>query len=627
MKHLLHLNKYFWKYRGRLFMGFVFILLTNVFNVYAPVIVGEGVDFLAQSLSANEQIQRGAKEVDVPTPSTIQWLNMEGLQGMSLKLTADNLQAQVTLIAIVLAIAYIVFYLLKGVFLFYQRQTIIVMSRHIEYDLKNEIYNHYQRLDAAFYKRHRTGDLMNRISEDVNRVRMYLGPAVMYTINLVVLVVMCVTVMWKIDPGLTLYTLAPLPFMMVAIFYVSTLINRRTELVQRQQSHLSTMVQETMSGVRLLKSYHREAYFSKTFTQESDTYKGLQLQLVKADALFMPVIVILVGMSTLLTLFVGSNKVMEGTITYGVIVQFVFYVNQLTWPFASVGWVSSLVQKAEASQKRINDFLHTAPEISDEGKLSEITNGKITFRNVTFTYPDSGITALKDVSFELQPGERLGVMGRTGSGKSTMAQLLLRVYEPTEGEILIDDLPLHNYSLYALRKAFGYVPQEVFLFSDTLYNNIAFGTAHDSELSEQEVFRCSRLAAIHDTILQFPQGYNTMLGERGINLSGGQKQRLSIARALVKKPTVLVLDDCLSAVDTETEQTILAALTQELRHKTSLIFGHRVSGMKLANQIIILEEGKIVEQGDHAALMALNGIYAATYRKQMDEENDKPLRP
>jgi ATP-binding cassette, subfamily B, multidrug efflux pump len=622
MKHLFHLNKYFWKYRGRLFMGFFFILLTNIFNVYAPVVVGEGVDFLAQSLSAQEQLKAGAEVIAVPTPTSLQWLGLEGISDEVIRLTSANLATRVTTIALLLALAYIVFYALKGVFLFYQRQTIIVMSRHIEYDAKNEIYDHYQRLDPAFYKRHRTGDLMNRISEDVNRVRMYLGPAVMYTINLVVLVVMCVAVMWKIDPELTLYTLAPLPFMMLAIFYVSNIINRRTEQVQRQQSHLSTMVQETMSGVRLVKSFHRENYFAATFTTESDRYKGLQLQLVKADALFMPVIVMLVGMSTLLTIFIGANKVMEGSITYGVIVQFVFYVNQLTWPFASVGWVSSLVQKAEASQERINDFLRTAPDITDDGTVDEIRHGKITFRNVTFTYPDSGITALKNVSFELQPGERLGVMGRTGSGKSTLAQLLLRMYEPTEGEILIDDLPLNHYRLSALREAIGYVPQEVFLFSDTLYNNIAFGTTREPHLASDEVMRCCRLAAIHDTIVQFPQGYETMLGERGINLSGGQKQRLSIARALIKKPTMLVLDDCLSAVDTETEEHILQGLSQEMKGKTSIVFGHRVSGMKLAQRILILEEGRSVEMGDHAALMALNGIYAATYRKQMEEGNN-----
>lgn len=621
MKNLQYLNKYFWKYRGRLLMGTVFILLTNVFNVYAPILVGEGIDFLAASLSARETLQNGTTSVIVPGPSSLSALDkLTGSNFAALELTQENLSATVIKIAVLLSLGYLLFFLIKGIFLFYQRQTIIVMSRHIEYDLKNEIYRHYQKMDGAFYKRYRTGDLMNRISEDVNRVRMYLGPAVMYTINLIVLVVMCVAVMWNIDVELTAYTLAPLPFMMIGIFYVSTIINRRTERVQHQQSKLSTMVQESISGIRLLKAFHKEQHFSDTFQHESDVYKALQMRLVKADALFMPVIGLLVGLSTLLTVYIGSLKVIEGGITYGVIVQFVFYVNQLTWPFASVGWVSSLVQKAEASQERINDFLRTSPDIADEGELNEVRHGKITFEKVSFTYPESGIQALKNVSFEVPAGECLGIMGRTGSGKSTIAQLLLRMYEPTEGRILIDDVPLQRYNLGALRSAFGYVPQEVFLFSESIANNIAFG---EDRVNLEHVQSAAQLADVHTTILSFPQQYDTLLGERGINLSGGQKQRVAIARALIRSKTMLVLDDCLSAVDTATEENILRSLEKALQRRTSIINTHRVSSIKLADKVLVLDQGCVLEYGTTHELLALKGTFASTFKRQMEEQAEQ----
>lgn len=615
MKNLLYLNKYFWKYRGRLSMGALFIILANVFNVYAPALVGDGIDFLAESLKAKSTLTDAHTEQIIEAPNSFK--NAAAIFGMDAQpiiLTQINFISEVTRIAILLALGYLGFYILKGVFLFFQRQTIIVMSRHIEYDLKNEIYDQYQKLDMAFYRKNRTGDLMNRISEDVNRVRMYLGPAIMYTINLIVLVIMCVVVMLKIDVELTLYTLSPLPFMMLGIFYVSTIIHRRTDRVQKQQSILSTMVQESMSGIRVLKAFGREKYFTDTFTTESDEYKVRQLHLVKADALFMPVIVILVGMSTILTVYIGANKVIEGTLTYGVIVQFVFYVNQLTWPFASVGWVSSLVQKAEASQARINEFLNSTPTIQQDPTAKPIERGAIAFTNVSFTYEESGIEALRNVSFEVEQGKTLGIVGRTGSGKSTIANLILRLYDPQSGTVSINGNALPEYDLYALRRNIGYVPQDVFLFSDSIKNNIAFSA---DEADENMIEDAATKADIHHNISGFQKGYDTILGERGINISGGQKQRVSIARAIIKNPDILIFDDCLSAVDTQTEEHILNALEDVMKGKTSIIISHRISSLKNADKIIVIDEGRVIETGTHQGLINQQGFYASLYKRQL----------
>ena len=614
MRNLSHLNKYFWKYRGRLFMGFLFILLANIFNVYAPKLIGDGIDFLAESLKAKTIVDGGQSAI-VAAPESIRDFNyLIGSDQNTIILTGDNFYDEIIYIAFVLSIGYIIFYIIKGIFLFFQRQTIIVMSRYIEYELKNEIYDQYQRLDMSFYKKNRTGDLMNRISEDVSRVRMYIGPAVMYTINLVILVLMCVMVMWKIDAELTLYTLSPLPFMMLAIFYVSTVINKRTEKVQSQQSKLSTMVQETISGIRVLKAFNREKYYEGVFEDESNDYKKKQLDLIKADSLFMPVIALLVGLSTILTIYIGSNKVIAGELSYGVIVQFVFYVNQLTWPFASVGWVTSLVQKAEASQERINEFLKTAPEIINTQPNEHSVAGEIEFKNVSFTYPETGVNALRDISFKVHKGEKLAIVGRTGSGKSTIAQLILRLFDTTKGEILIDQKNIKDNHLSSLRKSIGFVPQEVFLFSDTIRNNVAFGTEN---LSEEAMIQATKDADVYHNITDFPGGFDTLLGERGINLSGGQKQRVSIARAIAKNPSVLIFDDCLSAVDTETEENILHALNRIMDGKTSIIIAHRLSSVKNADRIIVLERGKIVEEGKHDELVMNGGLYARMYEQQL----------
>jgi ATP-binding cassette subfamily B protein len=601
-------------------MGFFFIVLANIFNVYAPIIVGDGIDFLAESISAVNKMNAGTQEVTIDNPKSLQYFyDLFNIDNHTVALYKDSYIGQIVWVGILLALGYLIFYLIKGVFLFYQRQTIIVMSRYIEYNLKNEIYDQYQKLDTSFYKKNRTGDIMNRISEDVNRVRMYLGPAVMYTINLIILVVMCIWVMWDIDSELTLYTLSPLPFMMLLIFYVSTIINRRTDRVQKQQSKLATMVQETMSGIRILKAFNREDYFEKEFQKESDDYKNKQLGLVKADALFMPVIALLVGLSTILTVYIGSTKVMAGELSYGVIVQFVFYVNQLTWPFASVGWVTSLVQKAEASQARINEFLLSKPEVYNTEPNKHSVEGNIEFNNVRFTYPDTGVEAIKGLSFKIKKGERLAIVGRTGSGKSTIAQLILRLFDTTSGEILIDGKKIEHQNLEALRESIGYVPQEVFLFSESIQNNIAFGV---NTLTEEQRNQAAKDADVYDNIIDFPKQFETILGERGINLSGGQKQRVSIARAIAKDPNILIFDDCLSAVDTETEEHILQALDRIMQNKTSIIISHRISSIKNADKIIVLDNGQIAEEGSHAELLTRKGLYAAMYERQLKMENN-----
>lgn len=598
-------------------MGFLLIVIGDLFAVYAPVVVRDGIDLLTDALSW-QQLQE--ESTTIQQPSTFQHIaGFFGQELNSLSVTKQNYADVVLKAGFMLAALYLLLFVLKGIFLFYQRQALIVMSRHMEYDLKNEIYDKYQELDQTFYKQNRTGDLMNRISEDVNRVRMYLGPAVMYTMNLVVLLVMSVIVMWQIDKELTLYALSPMPFMMIAIFYVSNMINRRTDQVQSHQSKLSTMVQETISGIRVVKGFYREKFFSDLFDSESKGYKEKQLRLVKADALFMPVMVLLVGVSTLLTVYMGAHKVMAGEISAGVIVQFVFYVNILTWPFAIVGWVTSLVQKAEASQGRINEFLATKPSIENNGRYNETIKGDIEFENVSFTYSDSGIRALDQINLKIPKGKTLGIIGRTGSGKSTLANLMLRMMDPTEGRILIDDVPLQSHNLSNLRKSMGYVPQEVFLFSDSIHNNIVFGKDNAKEV---EIIAATEAADIHRSIESFADGYQTILGERGINLSGGQKQRISIARALVKKPSIFIFDDCLSAVDTETEEHILLSLRGAMQSRTGIIIAHRISSVREADHIIVLDQGKIHEQGNHHELLAKNGIYATMFRQQSADPLD-----
>jgi ATP-binding cassette subfamily B protein len=487
----------------------------------------------------------------------------------------------------------------------------------MEFDLKNSIYAHYQKLDVSFYKVNRTGDLMNRISEDVGRVRMYLGPAVMYTLNLIVLFAMCIGIMYKISPKLTFYTLLPLPFMMIGIFLVSRRINKKTERVQRQQSELSTTVQESMSGIRVLKGFGLENHFIKHFYKQSQSYKKLQMHLVKTDALFTPVIGMLVGLSTLLTLYIGAREVAAGNITYGVIVQFIFYVNLLTWPFASVGWVTSLVLKGEASMTRILAFLNQTSAIPS-GNETVQTFETLQFKNVSFTYPETQIEALSNLTLEINKGKTVAFIGHTGSGKSSLVQLLMKAYMPTFGTISMNGIDIAQLETNAYRSLMGIVPQDVFLFSDTIENNIRFGNGN---ATLNEITRAAQTADLHENILGFEEKYETLLGERGINLSGGQKQRLSIARAIISNPEILLLDDCLSAVDTQTDEKIMRGLKKIREGKTNIIVSHRISSVHHADKIFVLMQGQLAESGTHEELLAQKGLYFELAELQKIQEN------
>ena len=632
MGALAALNPYLWKYRGRLFLGFVFVFLTNAFAVFAPVVIGEGVNALQEAytrfllpLSEGTPASEVFRDATLSLPPTLsrlaEWLSFDP-SGVSAPTSREEVIRAVGLIAGLQALLYLLAYLLKGVFSFMTRQTIIVMSRLIEYDLKAAIYDHYQCLPLSFYKVNATGDLMNRISEDVSKVRMYLGPAVMYGLTLVTMMALTVGVMVRIDATLTLWSLAPLPFMSVSVYFVSARIHQKSDAVQAQQSLLSAMVQQAYAGIRVLVAHRREARAEERFANEADLYKTRTLDLVKVDALFMPIIVMLVGLSTILTIYVGGLRVLAGDLELGHIFQFVFYVNLLTWPFASIGWVTSLVQKASASQARINAFLEVEPDIAspehpvDTGDI----RGHIEFKGVGLTYPDSGIVALHGVDFTLEPGQTLAVIGRTGSGKSTLAQLVARLYDPTAGHVLVDGIDLRERDLHGLRGAIGYVPQDVFLFSDTIRANIGFGV---DGAEEADIEQAARDADVHDNITGFPEGYDTLLGERGVNLSGGQKQRVSIARAILKRPRILIFDDCLSAVDTETEATILGNLRRIMKGRTSILISHRVSTVRSADLILVLDEGQVVERGRHDDLVERDGLYAELHRKQLRSSEEK----
>ncbi|HNR53729.1 MAG TPA: ABC transporter ATP-binding protein [Flavobacteriales bacterium] len=622
MRPLLKLNPYLAKYRWHLLLGTVFITLSNLFAVYSPQVVREAIDLIAQGIARLD----GPVPDGLAVPSTLDvWLGWTGLDlqaYLNERLEADGMKAMVVWCAGLLAILYLVFSLLKGFFMFLMRQTIIVVSRLIEYDLKNRIYEHYQQLDRAFYKRNSTGDLMNRISEDVGKVRMYLGPAIMYTINLVVLFVLCIAFMLNVNVELTLWTLAPLPIMSVIIYRVSDVINLRSMRVQQEQSRLSSLAQESFSGVRVLRSYAKEDSAVERFAEAADAYRTRTMAQARVDALFMPSIMLLIGLSTVITIFIGGRKLLNGdpTVTVGNIAEFVIYVNMLTWPFASVGWVTSLVQQASASMVRVNEFLDTRPAIRSEADDLVEVHGGITFDNVSFTYPDTGVKALDGVSFHVQAGTRLAVVGHTGSGKSTLAELIGRVYDASEGEVRIDGTPIRRVSLSKLRSRSSVVPQEVLLFSDSIRNNIAFGLVDGMDAPEERIQQAARKARVHEDIMSFPKGYETMVGERGITLSGGQKQRVSIARAIIAEPTILILDDALSAVDTATEEAILRELRAVMEGRTTIIISHRISAVRDADHILVLEHGRVAEEGRHDDLLASKGIYARMHEEQVLEE-------
>jgi ATP-binding cassette subfamily B multidrug efflux pump len=576
-------------------LGLLFVIVSNVFQIVPAQMVRHSIDLVMDNIRVYSSFERST------------------LQGDFFKIFSRGILLYAVLILIMA--------LLRGVFLYFVRQTLIVMSRLIEYDLKNEIFEHYQSLPLSFYRKNSTGDLMNRISEDVGRVRMYLGPSIMYGMQLITLFIMLIPVMFHISPKLTWYALIPLPLLSISIFYVNNIIEYRSEQIQKSQSRLSTFVQEAFSGIRVLKSFTRENESVQNFTRESEEYKHQSLKLTRVQALFFPLIMGLIGLSTVLTVYAGSVEVINGTLTFGHIAEFIIYVNLLTWPVTSLGWTSSLVKRAEASQKRINEFLKNRTDIVSAKNTIRELEGKVVFNNVSFTYPDTGIQALKNISFSIKPGESLAIIGTTGSGKSTIANLISRLFDVVDGELLIDDVPIKDYNLNTLRSQTGIVPQDVFLFSDTIYNNIGFGLTVSHE---EKIIQAAKDADVYTNIMSFPQGFNTRVGERGVTLSGGQKQRVSIARAIVREPKILVLDDALSAVDTKTENTILNSMKKIMQGRTSIIISHRVSSAKLANKIVVLDEGRIVETGTHDELIAKSGTYRELYEKQMlvDEVTD-----
>lgn len=592
MKELFSLNKYLFKYRYRMLLGVVFITLSNWFGVFPAQVIRLAFDLVKEQISLYNYLHHFDRQA----------LFYQGF------------------ISVVLLFGFIVFIvaIIKGVFMFFMRQTIIVVSRLIEYDMKNEIYHHYQFLNLSFYRKNNTGDLMNRVSEDVGRVRMYIGPAIMYTLNLIVLFILVISTMISVNPKLTFYAVLPMPFLFVSIYFVQNLINTKSEQIQAQLSTLSNTIQESFSGIRVIKAYVRENEIKDKFNEESEEYRRKTMGLVNVQAVFFPTVLTLIGISTLLTIYVGGKEVIAGNITAGNIAEFIVYVNMLTWPVTSVGWVTSLVQRASASQKRINEYLHTEPSIKNDITIEEVAlSGLIKFENVSFTYPETGIKALDNVSFEIGIGKTLAITGRTGSGKSSIANLLFRMYDVDNGSISIDDLDVKDLPLYHYRNQMALVPQEVFLFSDTIRNNIAFGIDH---FTEEQIVQAAQNAVVYDNIIQFDKGFDTLVGERGITLSGGQKQRISIARAILKEPKILVFDDALSAVDTKTEEAILKQLKSIMKNRTSIIISHRVSTVKHADLIVYMENGKIIEKGTHDELVALKKSYAELYQKQLLEE-------
>lgn len=592
MKALSYLNKYLFKYKWLIILGTVFVIISNVFQIVPAQLVRYAIDLVADNIRIHQS-----------------------LNGLNIQ---DNFFGVFAFGILIYALLILIMALLRGIFLYFVRQTLIVMSRHIEFDLKNEIFQHYQSLPLSFYRKHNTGDLMNRISEDVSRVRMYLGPAIMYGLQLVTLFIMLIPIMFAISTELTWYALSPLPFLSLSIFIVNNKIEKRSEEIQRSQSKLSTFVQEAFSGIRVIKSFNREQESITNFTRETEQYKHQSMKLTKVQSLFQPLMLGLIGLSTILAVYAGSTQVINGNLTLGNIAEFVIYVNLLTWPVTSLGYTTSLVKRAEASQKRINEFLSTRNDIISEKDINEEIQGKIEFKHVSFVYPDTGIKALKDISFTVNPGESLAIIGTTGSGKSTISNLISRLFDVQEGEILIDGVPINHYNLNSLRSQIGYVPQDVFLFSDTIYNNIGFGLA---AFEKDKVYQAAKDADVYENIKAFPLGFETRIGERGITLSGGQKQRVSIARAIVRDPKILMLDDALSAVDTKTENNILNSMKRIMKGRTSIIISHRVSSAKLANRIIVLADGHVVEEGTHDELLSHDGMYRELYEKQvqMDE--------
>jgi len=587
MKELQHINKYFYKYRYRLLSGIIITIIARIFLLFTPELIGEIVDTITKKINGEITLEVYKKELTI---------NLLYLVGAAI---------------------------VGGIFTFLMRQTLINVSRYVEYDLKNEVYQQYQRLSLGFYKSNRTGDLMSRISEDVGKVREYVGPALMYSINTLTLFIIALILMFREAPMLTLYTVIPLPILSVFIYVLSKKIHKKSTIVQVWLSKLSTFTQESFSGVTVIKSYSIEDQINRDFDTLSSESRQKNIDLVKVQALFFPLMIFLIGLSNVIVIYVGGIQYINGEIdSIGVIAKFIIYVNLLTWPVATVGWVTSVVQQAEASQKRINEFLKQDPEIKNKTIEPSKIDGAIEFKNVSFIYPDTNIKALKDVSFTIDKGQTLAILGNTGSGKSTILDLIGRLYDINSGQITIDGIEIDKLNLKSLRNSIGYVPQDAFLFSDSIKNNIMFGK---EDATEEEVINAAKNADVHKNIKGFTNGYNTVLGERGITLSGGQKQRVSIARAIIKEPKILLFDDCLSAVDTETEEKILKNLSKLIIGKTTIIVSHRVSSAKNADKIIVLDDGRIIQTGSHESLIDVDGYYKKLYLNQLTENNSNNL--
>ena len=591
MGALSHINQYFWKYKWLLFLGIIFTLFSNFFGVFPAQLVRYALDLVTETID-------------------IYFL----FKGFSLQKAFYELFGFTLFfyggLIILMAI-------MKGVFLFLVRQTLIVMSRHIEFELKNEIYTHYQTLPLSFYRQQNTGDLMARISEDVGKVRMYVGPSMMYGLNLITVFILVIYSMWQVNQKLMWYVLMPLPILSMSIYYVNSVIIRKSEEIQAALSQISTFVQEAFSGIRVLKSFVREKKSLESFTEASSDYRAKSLGLVKVDSLFTPLIALLVGFSTILVVYIGSQEVIAGRMTVGNITEFIMYVFMLTWPVTALGWTSSQIQRAAASQKRINEFLEAKSELTTGLQIRQEIIGNWEFKDVSFVYPGSDRIVLENVNLSIAAGESVALLGQTGSGKSTVALLMARFYDPSSGEILLDGISLKEWDMAWVRSFVGFVPQDVFLFSTSISENIRFG---NDQLSQAAIEVAAKQADVFDNIMEFPDQFETILGERGITLSGGQKQRVSIARALAKNPKMLILDDCLSAVDTHTEHTILENLKQVTQGKSSLIISHRVSSARLANRIFVLSDGLIIESGSHEFLMERKTLYFELYQQQLNEE-------
>jgi ATP-binding cassette subfamily B protein len=604
MKHLKSLNKYFWKYKWLFFLGMIFTVLSNYFRILAPQVTKYVLNTVEMSLSHKTVVSKAVTHYD---PLVRVFLNLLQTDDASYK-------TKILYSGIVL----LVLALISGLFMFLMRQTIIVMSRHIEFEQKNEIFKHYQQLDTHFYKTHNTGDLMSRISEDVSRVRMYVGPAVMYLINLAATIGFSVTYMLNENKELTLYVLAPLPFLALTIYYVNTIINRKADKIQSLLSDLTTNAQESYSGIRVIKSFVQEKAMLGFFDKNSEDYRTHSISLAKTEAIYFPFMGLMIGLSTLLTIMIGGIYVIHGSMSIGVIGEFIMYVLLLTFPVSAIGWTASMIQRAATSQRRINEFLHTKPSIQNQKNPKQIIlKGNIHFNHVDFIYPHTGIHALKDFSLKIHKGEKVAIIGKTGSGKSTIAQLMLRMYDPQKGDIFYDGVYIKEIDVKNLRSQISYVPQDVFLFSDSVENNIGFALQNPPH---EKVREAARSAVVAREIESFPEKYQTLIGERGVTLSGGQKQRISIARALIKEHEITVFDDCLSAVDAKTENEIIGHLYDYLQNKTAVIITHRIFSLFSFDKIVVLEDGAIAEQGTHQSLLEQNGIYAEMYRHQQEQE-------